>query len=151
MRYETREQIIKPLVRMMLSSFENSELPLIWKTADMVPIFKKGNHSDLNNYRPFSRTSTSCKLLETVIRDSIIEHLEQYSVLGDSQHGFRQCWSCNTQLLELISDWDEAEELDLPVDVIYLEYRKVFDSECHLKDCLVTRVIWYQRQSKRLD
>ena len=112
----------------MQSSFESSELPLIWKKANVVPIFKKGNHSDPNNYRPISLTSTSCKLLETIIRDSIIEHLEQYSLLGDSQHGFRPGRSCNTQLLEVISDWDDAEELGLPVDVIYLDYRKAFDS-----------------------
>ena len=126
--YETREQIIKPLVTIMQSSFESSELPLIWKKANVVPIFKKGNHSDPNNYRPISLTSTSCKLLETIIRDSIIEHLEQYSLLGDSQHGFRPGRSCNTQLLEVISDWADAEELGLPVDVIYLDYRKAFDS-----------------------
>ena len=105
---------------------------LIWKKANVVPIFKKGNHSDPNNYRPISLTSTSCKLLGTIIRDSIIEHLEQYSLLRDSQHGFRPGQSCNTQLLEVISDWADdwanAEELGLPIDMIYFDYRKAFDS-----------------------
>ena len=48
--------------------------------------------------------------------------------MGDSQHGFRPGRSCNTQLLEVISDWVEAEELGLLVDVIYLTYRKAFDN-----------------------
>ena len=48
--------------------------------------------------------------------------------MGDPQHGFRPGRSCNTQLLEVISDWAYAEELGLPVDVIYLDYRKAFDS-----------------------
>ena len=36
--------------------------------------------------------------------------------------------SDQAQLLEVISDWAYAEELGLPVDVIYLDYRKAFDS-----------------------
>ena len=43
--YETREQIIKPLVRIMQSSFKNNKLSLIWKKANVVPFFKNGNHS----------------------------------------------------------------------------------------------------------
>ena len=48
----------------MQSSFENSELPLIWKKANVVPIFKKGNHSDPSNYKSVSLTSTSCNYLK---------------------------------------------------------------------------------------
>ena len=45
-----------------------------------------------------------------------------------AQHGFRSGRSCCTQLLEVIQDWADAIEDRKPVDMIYLDYRKAFDS-----------------------
>ena len=106
-------------------------LPSEWKLADVTPIFKKGKKTDPNNYRPVSLTSSSCKLLETMIRDDIIKHLEEKNLLSKEQHGFRSGHSCNTQLLEVVHDWAEAAELLYPVDIVYLDYQKAFDSVPH--------------------
>ena len=69
-------------------------------------------------------TSSSCKLLETMIRDDIIKHLEEKNLLSKEQHGFRSGHSCNTQLLEVVHDWAEAAGLLYPVDIVYLDYQK---------------------------
>ena len=41
----------------------------------VVPIFKKGSTSDVNNYIPISLTCISCKIMESVIKDTILCHL----------------------------------------------------------------------------
>ena len=89
---------------------------------------KRVKKSDPNNYRPVSFTSTVCKIMETIIRDKIAEHLEEQDLINKAQHGFRSGRSCCTQLLEVTQDWADAIEDKKPVDVIYLEYRKAFDS-----------------------
>ena len=103
----------------------------MWKTAEVVPIFKKGKKSDPNNYRPVSLTSSVCKLVETVIRDAIFKHLESNELLTDAQYGFRKGRSCCTQLLDSMKDWANAIDEGYSMDIIYLDYRKAFDSVPH--------------------
>jgi len=52
-------------------SFNSSNLPNDWKTANIVPIFKKGHRANPSNYRPVSLTSVPCKLTESIIKDNI--------------------------------------------------------------------------------
>jgi len=43
-----------------------------WKTAHIVPIFKKGSRTDPANYRPVSLTLVPCKVMETIIKENLI-------------------------------------------------------------------------------
>ena len=61
---ETVEQISKPLAHV---SLQEGILPLEWKEANIIPLFKKGSRNKSVNYRPVSLTSVICKLLETII------------------------------------------------------------------------------------
>ena len=47
-------------------------MPLEWKEANIIHLFKKGSRNKSVNYRPFSLTSVICKLFETVIRDHMM-------------------------------------------------------------------------------
>ena len=126
--YEAREQLLYPLTEMFRTSIETGDIPPEWKMADIVPIFKKGLKSDPNNYRPVSLTSTIGKLLETLVRNAIQDHLVCNKLMCDEQHGFRSGRSCSTQLLEVINDWSQAIDDGDTVDTVYLDYRKAFDS-----------------------
>ena len=94
----------------------------------ITPVYKKGRKADPNNYRPVSLTSTVCKMMERLVRDELENHLEKQGLLSPSQHGFRKGSSCCTQLLEVIHDWADILKENKPIDVIYLDYRKAFDS-----------------------
>ena len=48
-----------------------------WKSANVVPIFKRGSKGDKNNYRPVSLTMIVDKLLESIIREQV-EKLHSY-------------------------------------------------------------------------
>ena len=126
--YETRDVILEPLTKLLITSLESGKLPDDWKTANVTPIFKKGKKSDPNNYRPVSLTSAVCKLMETIIRDEIVKHVENQKLLSPAQHGFRSHRSCSTQLIEVIHDWANSLDENTPVDSIYLDYRKAFDN-----------------------
>ena len=83
------------------------------------------------NYRPVSLTSVICKVLETIIRDHMMDFLIKHKLINPSQHGFLKARSCLTNLLcffEEITKWaDEGS----PVDVIYLDFQKAFDKVPH--------------------
>ena len=68
---ETVEQISTPLSHVFNMSLQEGIVPLEWKEANIIPLFKKGSRNKSVNYRPVSLTSVICKLLETMIRDHI--------------------------------------------------------------------------------
>ena len=128
---ETVEQISKPLAHVFNMSLQEGIVPLEWKEANIIPLFKKGSRNKSVNYRPVSLTSVICKLLETIIRDHMMDFLVKHKLINPSQHGFLKARSCLTNLLcffEEITKWvDEGS----PVDVIYLDFQKAFDKVPH--------------------
>jgi len=118
----------------LTSSFESGEVPEDWKTAVIVPIYKKkGLLSDPTNYRPVSLTSVPCKIMECLIIDNLVEFTESNNILTKHQHGFMQHRSCLTNLLEALEAWTEALDEGLGVDVLFLDCRKAFDSVAYKK------------------
>ena len=100
--------------------------------SKIVPIYKKGKKSDPNNCRPVSLTSTVSKIMKQSLEfPEIVSHLEGNNLISPDQHGFRSGRSCITQLMESIHDWVDSLERKQPVDVVYLDYKKAFDSVPH--------------------
>ena len=92
-------------------------MPNEWKLANVTPIFKKGSKSLPSNYRPISLTSVVCKMLETLIRDKLVNHLEENYLIKNTQHGFRNKRSCLTNLLDffrnVMNQYDENKSVDI--------------------------------------
>ena len=98
------------------------------KIANVVPIFKKGNRCDPYNNRSVSLTSVVCKLIESLLRDHMVEFVNKHNLLNHSQHGFMKGRSCLTNLLEFTEIMSKRVDEGSPVDVIYLDFQKVFDN-----------------------
>ena len=120
-----------PLAIIFNRSLHEGVVPSDWKRANVSPIFKKGVRSLPGNYRPVSLTSVVCKVLESIIRDSIVKYFDDNNMIGDSQHGFRQHRSCLTNLLEFMEDMTSAIDRGRPVDIIFLDFQKAFDKVPH--------------------
>jgi len=74
-----------------------------------------------------------CKILETIIRKHIVEHVERSGLFSRRQHGFKKNRSCLTNLLETIEDWTRTLEERFGMDVLYLDYQKAFDTVPHCR------------------
>ena len=75
---EIVEQISTPLAKVLNFSLEEGIVPSEWKETNIKPLFKKGSRNKPENYRPVSLTSVVCKLLETLIRDHMVEFLVKH-------------------------------------------------------------------------
>ena len=104
---ELSKSLAKPLALIFNKSLQNGKLPSDWKKANVTAIFKKGEKSEANNYRPVSLTSVVCKVMESFIRDSIQNFLGDIQLYSKCQHGFRRKKSCTTQLLEVMDDFSK--------------------------------------------
>ena len=69
---ETVEPICTPLANVFSMSLQEGIIPLEWKEANIIPLFKKGSRNTSVNYRPVSLTSGICKVLATIILVGII-------------------------------------------------------------------------------
>ena len=128
---ECAKHLAKPLCILFNKSMENGQLPLDWKRAIITPIFKKGTRSNAANYRPVSLTSQVCKVMERILKVHIVEHLETHNVISEQQHGFTKGRSCQTNLLESLEDWTDILDEGKGLDIIYLDYKKAFDTVPH--------------------
>ena len=86
--------------------------------TNIVPLFKNGNHSLPNNYRPVSLTLICSKILEHIVYSHVFAHLSKHNILCDQQHGFQQSRSCETQLILTINDFAESLNRNEQTDVI---------------------------------
>ena len=115
------DYIAKPLTELFNLSMSKGKVPARWKEAYVTPIYKKGDKRKPNNYRPVSLTSTSCKMMESFIRDVIVDHMDRHELYTDNQYGFRKGRSCNTQLLDVSEDWYKELDSGRSIDCIYLD------------------------------
>ena len=125
------DYISEPLSLIFNMSIHLKQVPTDWKHANVTPIFKKGDKSDPGNYRPISLTSQICKVLESILRDNVVNHLNTHALLLKSQHGFTEGKSCLTNLLSFLEDATKATDESKPLDVIYLDFSKAFDKVPH--------------------
>ena len=77
---EIVEQISIPLATVFNLSLEQGIVPLEWKEANIIPLFKKGSRNKSENYKPVSLTSVICKLLERLIVTSPDEMSHMYKI-----------------------------------------------------------------------
>jgi len=106
---------IAPILQVIFTqSLTTNCIPDDWLSANVVPIFKKGDRSSQSNYRPISLTSICCKLMEHILYSSIMDHLTQQQILCEQQYGFRQGHSCETQLINVVEDVQRAAEEGRP-------------------------------------
>ena len=112
----------------------------------MTALFKSGDRQLPENYRPISLTSVVCKLMERIIRNEIVSHMESNNLFAEEHYGFIAGRSCTTQLLEFMEEITEALDRGDDVDVIYLDFAKAFDKIPHQR--LLAKLHGYGIQGK---
>ncbi len=122
-----------PLASIFRVSFYSHSIPEVWRTATVIPLFKKGKRSELGNYRPVSLTCVCCRVMERIVKSAMVDHLESNKLLSPLQHGFRGNHSTVTQLLQCYDDWSDSYDRGEQTDIIYLDFAKAFDKVSHRK------------------
>lgn len=116
------------MVELTNSVLQTGIYPEELKVAKIIPIFKKGDHDDANNYRPISLLSTFSKVLEKIIKTRLIKFIEANFKFDQQQYGF-QCKSSTqgaaVDMLEYITN-----ELDKNkyVITVFVDLQKAFDT-----------------------
>jgi hypothetical protein len=80
------ETLCSEIQKLICSIWNKEELPQQWKKYIIVPIRKKGDKTDCNNYQGLSIISTACKVLSNILLARLTPYVNK--VIGDHRCGF---------------------------------------------------------------
>jgi len=113
-----------PLTNIYNASLELGTFPDKLKIAKVIPVHKKGDTRDINNYRPIALLSIFSKLLEKLVYNRLIAFVEGNGVLTEDQLGFRTKRSTETALEAFTKSVQEAIENKINPIGIFLDLTK---------------------------
>jgi hypothetical protein len=73
------DSMAEPLSKIFQASYAEGHSPADWKMAKICPIYTKGHESDPGNYRPVSLTPVVCKVMESVVRDHLLQGGKEFN------------------------------------------------------------------------
>ena len=102
---EIKDIISKPLALLTNQVFITSIFPAKLTLAKGIPLYKKGDISSFENYRPISLLSSFSKVIEKIIFNQLFDFFQCNNLFYNSQYGFRKNHSTEFAALELIDMW----------------------------------------------
>jgi len=116
------------LFRLFSKILERNVTPKEWNIGIIVPIHKKGDHKDLNNYRGITLTSCISKIFNRIIANEIAEFLEKNNTLTEVQGGFRKDRRCEDHIFTLKSIAASRLSEGRETYMAFLDFSKAFDT-----------------------
>ena len=112
-------------------SLQTMKVPDIWKITSVTPLFKSGNTSHCNNYRPISQLPLPGKLLEKLVHKKKSTFLEEHKILNPNQGGLRKNQSTtNTTATFLDTIFNTINDKNISI-ATYIDFSKAFDTVPH--------------------
>ena len=112
-------------------SLRVGDIPEDWKFSTVTVIHKKGRKDCVENYRPISLTCVACKVMESLIRDQLMNYFLENNLISDFQYGFVKGRSTMLQLLKILDELTTCLEHGGQIDIIYTDFEKAFDKVPH--------------------
>ena len=108
--------------------FDNGIFPQNWTESLILPVFKKGDINNPNNYRGISISDISGKLFSMIINSRLQEYVEENNITGDHQAGFRKGYSTLDHMFTLLPLVQKQFSHNRKLYVAFIDFEKAFDS-----------------------
>ena len=123
--------LIQTITYIINKSIKEGKVPSSLKIAKVMPLHKKGDKSNPDNYRPISLLPCMSKLMERIIQLQLLNYLKANNILVPFQSGFRASHCTVTALIKVTDDWLLAMDEGMYTGVLCVDLRKVFDVVDH--------------------
>ena len=143
------EELAVPLTLLFNRMYAEGSVPALLKSANVIPLHKKGKKNLAKNYRPISLTPIITMIFGNIYADHLVKHLDDNHIISNAQHGFRRIRSTKSNMLEFWDTITEYADQSIPDTVIYTDLRKAFDSVPH--DLLLQKLEAYGIKGRNLE
>ena len=92
--------VVRKITCIVNASFLTCVFPSKWKTAEVTPIPKDGDHEQANNNRPISLLPVLSKVCERVVHNQLTSYLQLNNTLSKTQNGNKKWHSLETPVIE---------------------------------------------------
>ena len=123
--------IIDPLHHIFNLSFNTGVVPVQFKIAKVIPIFKSGDSSSMDNYRPISLLNTFSKILEKLVAARLLSYLNENNILSKWQFGFRSGHSTMHPMVHFLNKIAGSLNEKKHTIAIFCDLKKAFDTCDH--------------------
>lgn len=138
------EILIEPL-HMLFNRILNSRIfPTQWTTGLIVPIHKKGDFDDTNNYRGITLISCFAKLFTSILNKRLKKWADETDISTDAQFGFKANYSTIDAAFILKYLIDKQLQAKKKLYCAFVDLKKAFDSVSRLS-------LWYKLLKCGLD
>ena len=127
---------------------KSGTVPIEWKQAKVVPLFKSRNEDDLDNCRPISILPILSKILEKAVFHQLHRYLSENSLLSPYQSGFRANHSTQLAITFFTDKTRGHMDKGLLTGVVFIDLKKAFDTVPH--DGLLNKLFRYGIQDQPL-
>ena len=111
------------------ATYESSKFPSGLKGAKVVPLFKKIDPLNKENFRPVSLLPVISKIYERSMHEQLSDHLN--ASFHPFLAAFRKGFGCQSTLLRLLEDWRKALDNQQCVGAILMDLSKAYDCLPH--------------------
>ena len=126
LKIATEGEGLRIMHKLLVSIWEEEKIPSEWKKAIIIPIHKKKDNMDCNNYRGISLLCHSSKIYTSIILHRIRRRTDE--ILGEEQAGFRAGRSTIDQIFTLRQMAERCTEYNQDLFTCYIDFKKAFDS-----------------------
>ena len=119
------------LLRIVNASLVSGVFPSAWKTACVVPLFKSGDRTQPNNFRPISLLSVFSKVTEKLVCSQLMNYVDRTAILTDSQYAYRPAHSAEGAVIDAVTWVTDNTDQGLVSSITTLDLSKAFDSVDH--------------------
>ena len=123
-----KNELKSPLTLIINQMITTGIFPQSFKISKIIPLYKKGDHSLLTNYRPISLLPTISKVFERIIYDQMYEYLNENNLLAEEQFGFRKYHSTEYAAISLVDHISNEMVHGKTPGALYIDLSKAFDT-----------------------
>jgi hypothetical protein len=122
-------KVMKEVLGVMFRLFWRLEKqPEDWKKGDIFPIYKKGEVTDIGNYRGITLLSVVGKMMEAIVNRRVSKWIEEKKRLSDEQGGFRTLRGCQDLMFLLMMVLGQREEKKEVTYACFIDVTKAYDT-----------------------